>query len=810
MRTHETDRVDPSLLTPGVGVIGRMRHSKAGLGALLALSTLLLLLGGCRASVPAEVEAPVIVSPPARDTVVATLEPARQPADPVMERFVDSVLAGMTLEDKVGQLTQYRGIWNETGPAVEAGGEMEIRTGKVGSFLGVFGSAYTRQLQRIAVEESPRRIPLLFAHDVIHGFRTIFPVPLAEAASWDTAAVRRAARVAAIEGTAYGLHWTFAPMVDIARDPRWGRVVEGAGEDPYLGSAMAAARVRGFQGEDLSASNTMMATAKHFVAYGGAEGGRDYNTVDISERALREIYLPPFRAAVEAGAGSVMASFNDLNGVPMHAHRELINGVLRSEWGWDGVLVSDYTGLMELIPHRVAADSNEAGVLGLAAGVDVDMVSAIYLRKVPALVRAGRIPESQVNDAVRRVLRAKYRLGLFEDPYRYSDTTRERALALAPAHLAESRDMARRSVVLLKNERNTLPLSKSLRTIAVIGALATDARSAIGSWAAYGRAEDAVTVLNGIRQAVSSGTRVLHAKGADVEGTDTSGFAEAVRVARQADAVVLVVGEREDMSAEAANRASIDLPGVQERLAKAVHATGKPVVVVLMNGRPLAIPWLHDNVPAIVEAWFLGTQMGPALADILFGDFNPGGKLPVTFPRTVGQIPIYYNHRSTGRPPQEKEKYTSKYLDVPWTPQYPFGHGLSYTTFSYGDVQLSASRIRATDSIVVSVEVTNTGRRSGDEVVQLYLRDDVASVARPVKELRGFARISLEAGARQVVRFVLGSEDFAFHDQQLDRVVEPGSFTVFVGGSSEGGKEARFEVTEGTRLPRSRMAGAIP
>ena len=815
MGAHEGDRLDcPRLVSrfgrPIIRLTPSMQRTHYAVHSSMALSALLLMLVGCRASVPAEVEAPPMVSRPLADTTVTAVAPAGVASDPVMERFVDSVLAGMTLDDKVGQLTQYRGIWNETGPAVEAGGEMEIQTGKVGSFLGVFGAAYTRRLQRIAVEESPRRIPLLFAHDVIHGFRTIFPVPLAEAASWDTAAVRRAARVAAIEGTAYGLHWTFAPMVDIARDPRWGRIVEGAGEDPYLGAAMAAARVRGFQGEDLSASNTMMATAKHFVAYGGAEGGRDYNTVDISERTLREIHLPPFRAAIEAGAGSVMASFNDLNGVPMHAHRELINGVLRDEWGWNGVLVSDYTGLMELIPHRHAADSGEAGVLGLAAGVDVDMVSAIYLRKVPALVRAGRIPESQVNDAVRRVLRAKYRLGLFEDPYRYSDTTRERTLALAPAHLAESRDMARRSVVLLKNERNTLPLSKSVRTIAVIGPLATDARSAIGSWAAYGRAEDAVPVLTGIRQAVSSGTRVLHARGAEVEGSDTSGFREAVRVARQADVVVLVIGEREDMSAEAANRASIELPGVQERLAKAVHATGKPVVVVLMNGRPLAIPWLHDNVPAIVEAWYLGTQMGLALSDVLFGDYNPGGKLPVTFPRAVGQVPLYYNHRSTGRPPQEKEKYTSKYLDVPWTPQYPFGHGLSYTTFSYGEVQLGASRLRATDSLVVSIEVANTGRRSGDEVVQLYLRDDVASVARPVKELRGFARITLEPGARQVVRFVLDAEDFAFYNQQMDRVVEPGSFTLFVGGSSEGGKEARFEITEGTRLPRPRLAGEIP
>ena len=782
--------------------------SLRSLPRVAVLSAFVISLAGCRA--PAAYDPPPAPSVPAvvADTTVAR-GPAMNPADAAMNRFVDSVLAGLTIEDKVGQLTQYRGEWSQTGPAVMAGGEDEIRSGKVGSFLGIFGAAYTRRMQRIAVEESPRKIPLLFAHDIIHGFRTIFPVPLAEAASWDTAAVRRAARVAAIEGTAFGLHWTFAPMVDIARDPRWGRVVEGSGEDPHLGSAMAVARVHGFQGTDLSASNTLLATAKHFVAYGGAEGGRDYNTVDISERLLREVYLPPFKAAIDAGAGSVMASFNDLNGVPLHAHEQLIDGVLREEWGWDGILVSDYTGVMELIPHGVAEDSGEAGVLALRAGVDVDMVSAIYLRKVPALVRAGRIPESQLDDAVRRVLRAKYELGLFDDPYRYSDTTRERTLALAPEHLAEARDMGRRSIVLLKNDRNTLPLSKSLRTIAVIGELATDARSAIGSWAAYGDASHAVTVLDGIRQAVPN-ARILHAKGAAVEGMDTSGFREAVRMARQADAVILVIGERQDMSAEAANRASIELPGVQERLARVIHATGKPLVVVLMNGRPLAIPWLHENVPAIVESWYLGTQMGPAVADVLFGDYNPSGKLPVTFPRATGQIPLYYNHRNTGRPPQEKEKYTSKYLDVPWTPLYPFGHGLSYTTFGYGDVQVSGARVRATDSVVVSVDVTNTGRVAGTEIVQLYLRDDVASIARPVKELRGFASVTLEPGASQRVQFVLGAGDLAFYNQAMDRVVEPGTFTVFVGGSSEGGKEARFEVTEGTRLQRPKLAGEIP
>ncbi|MGH3118171.1 MAG: glycoside hydrolase family 3 N-terminal domain-containing protein [Gaiellales bacterium] len=729
---------------------------------------------------------------------VAQDAPARRP-DSRMERFVDSVLTRMTLEEKLGQLTQRRGRWGETGPSVEAGGEAEIRTGKVGSFLGVFGAAYTRQMQRIAVEQSRRGIPLLFAHDVIHGFRTIFPVPLAEAASWDPAAVEGAARIGAIEATAHGLHWTYAPMVDIARDPRWGRIVEGSGEDPLLGSAMAAARVRGFQGSDLRATNTMLATAKHFAAYGGAEGGRDYNTVDLSPRTLHEVYLPPFRAAVDAGAGSVMAAFNEVSGIPMHAHGELINGVLRDRWKWSGVVVSDYNGIQELMAHGVAGDSTTAGVLGLRAGVDVDMVSGIYFGKLPAAVGAGRISVRQVNEAVRRVLRAKYRLGLFEDPYRYSDESRERALTLTTEHQATAREMARKSIVLLKNQGNVLPFAKSLGTIAVIGTLASDGRSAIGSWSAAGRKEEAVTVLDGIRRAVPSTTRLLYAGGAEVEGTDTSGFAEAVRVARQADAVILVLGEREDMSAEAANRASIDLPGVQEELAKRVHATGKPVAVVLMNGRPLAIPWLDENMPAILETWYLGTQMGPAVADVLFGDYNPGGKLPVTFPRATGQIPLYYNHKNTGRPSSE-EKYTSKYLDVPWTPLYPFGHGLSYTTFAYTAPRLSRTTIRATDTLVVEVKVSNGGSRAGDEVVQLYLRDDVASATRPVRELRGFRRVTLQPGERRALSFTLRPDDLAFYDQRMDRVVEPGSFTVFVGGSSTAVQEARFEVTNGARL----------
>lgn len=755
--------------------------------ALIA-TCLLTLAGVACASAPA-------ADTRAREARVSVLP---WPENERMEQFVDSVLALMTLEEKLGQLNQPGGPGAQTGPAERAGSDADVRAGRIGSFLGVWGAAHTRSLQRIAVEESRLRIPLLFAHDVIHGFRTIFPVPLAEAASFDPAAVQGSARIAAIEAAAHGVMWTYAPMVDIARDPRWGRIVEGSGEDPYLGSVMAAARVRGFQGDDLTANNTLMATAKHFVAYGGAEGGRDYNTVDLSPITLHEIYLPPFHAAIQAGAGSVMGAFNEISGIPMHAHDQLIDGLLRETWGWNGVLVSDYTGVMELLRHGVAAHPADAGLLAIRAGVDVDMVSRIYLEHLPAMVRSGRLAEEEVDQAVRRVLRAKYRLGLFQNPYGRPDPERERAVTLTAAHLQAARELARKSIVLLKNDPRQgaplLPLRKDLGTIAVIGALAADQRSTLGSWAAAGRAEEAVSVLDGIRAAVGSGSRVLYAKGAEVEGEDKSGFEEALRIARTADAVILVVGEHHDMSAEARNRTSLDLPGVQLELAQAIVAVGKPTVAVLMNGRPLSIAWLHQNVPAILETWFLGVQMGPAVADVLFGDYNPGGKLPVSFPRNVGQVPIYYNHKNTGRPPSETERYTSKYIDVPWTPLYPFGHGLSYTTFQYRNLSLNTQRLGALDSVRVSIEVVNAGQRAGDEVVQLYLSDEVRSITPPVRELRGFQRVHLQRGESRTVTFTLGSADFAFYDLDLRRVVEPGYFTVQVGGSSTSGLRARFEI----------------
>ncbi|HUF10929.1 MAG TPA: beta-glucosidase BglX [Rhodothermales bacterium] len=732
--------------------------------------------------------------------IILILLPAAALAQPTvadLEVLIDSLIDAMTVEEKLGQLTQYRGEWGTTGPVAQAGGEDQIRAGHAGSFLSMYGAEYTRKLQKIAVEESRMGIPLLFAQDVIHGFRTTFPVPIAEAGTFDPAAIEHAARIAAIEASAAGVHWTFAPMVDIARDPRWGRIVEGSGEDPYLGSVMAVAKVRGFQGSDLTASNTLLATAKHFVAYGGAEGGRDYNTVDISERTLREIYLPPFRAAVDAGVGSVMGAFNEIGGIPLHAHEYLINGLLRGEWGWDGIFVSDYTGILELIPHGVAANRTEAGVLGIKAGVDVDMVSEIYLKDLPAAVEDGRVDIALVNQAVRRVLDAKYKLGLFDDPYRYSDPEREKALLLHPDHIAASRDVARKAIVLLKNEGQTLPLSKDLKKIAVIGPLADHARATLGGWSSPGRAEDAVAILPGIRNAVSDSTEVVFAKGSEIEDRDMSGFEEAVAAADDADAVVLVLGEHHDMSAEALNRTDIGLPGVQRELAEVIISLGKPTVVVLMNGRPLAIPWLADHAPAILETWFLGVQMGNAVADVIFGDYNPGGKLPASFPVNVGQIPLYYNHKNTGRPPSPTDKYTSKYMDAPWTPLYPFGYGLSYTTFTFTDVTVTPDKSPLSENspITVSATITNTGDRTGDEVVQVYIQDVTASVTRPVKELKRFQRITLEPGASRTLTFTLTQDDLEFYGLDMIPTVEHGLFKVFVGSSSVDVTEVQFELT---------------
>jgi len=706
----------------------------------------------------------------------------------------------MTLEEKVGQLTQMGGGTQATGPQAATGTEEDIRRGHIGSFLGVWGAETTRRLQRIAVEETRLHIPLLFASDVIHGFRTIFPVPLAEAASWDVALAERCARVAALEATAHGLHWDYAPMVDIARDARWGRVVEGAGEDPFLGSAFAVARVRGLQGHTPGSADAMIATAKHFVAYGAAEAGRDYNTADISERTLREVYLPPFRAAVEAGAGSIMAAFNELAGVPMHANRRLLRDVLRDEWGFRGVVVSDYAGIEQLMAHGVAATPADAAREALSAGIDVDMVSGLYLRELPALARRDPRLSRAIDDAVRRVLQAKQSLGLFDDPYRYSDVAREAARTSTPEARALSREAARESLVLLENRGQILPLPKGLATLAVIGALADDTRSVLGNWAAVGRPQEAVSILAGIRAAVSPKTRVLYARGASARSDDTSGFAEAESAARSADAIIAVVGETEDMSGEARSRARLELPGAQQGLIERLAAIQKPLVVILLNGRPLVLSGVVARAPAVLEAWYPGSEGGNAVADVVFGDHDPSGKLPISFPRAVGQLPMSYAHKPTGRPPSDSESYTSKYLDVAVTPLYVFGHGLGYTRFEYDTPRLSATRIDPEGELRVQVTVHNTGQRAGDEVVQLYLRDDVASFTRPVRSLRGFARVSLAPGSAEEVTFTLDRDDFALLDADDKRVIEAGTFTVFVGGSSSAERSAQFEVTRGERL----------
>jgi beta-glucosidase len=718
-----------------------------------------------------------------------TSPPASQSQKPQnVEARINALLARMTLEEKLGQLQQLDG---------EANGNFRpehlqlARQGLLGSTLNVRGAQRTNELQRIAMTESRLKIPLIFGFDVIHGYRTIFPIPLGEAASWDPASVERAAGIAAAEARAAGVHWTFAPMVDIARDPRWGRITEGSGEDPYLGSAMARARVRGFQGSDYSARDKIVACAKHWVADGAAEAGRDYNTTEVSERTLREVYFPPFKAALDAGVGTFMSAFNDLNGIPSSANSFTLTQVLRNEWKFDGFVVSDYTSVEELIKHGLAGNGADAAREALNAGVDMEMVSRLYNKHAGELLKQRELSQQTIDEAVRRILRIKFRLGLFDKPY--VDEALEREAIFNSASVAAAREIAGRSMVLLKNDRNVLPLDKNVRSIALIGPLADSRQDMLGSWTGDGKPEDAVTLLQGIKAKVPQ-TRINYAKGCEINGDNADGFEAALRAARESDVTIIAVGESADMSGEAASRSSLDLPGRQLDLVKALQATGKPTIVVLMNGRPLTITWLAGNTSAILETWFAGSQAGNAIADVLFGDVNPGGKLPATFPRAVGQIPLYYNHKNTGRPPDAKNKYTSKYLDVDWKPLFPFGYGLSYTQFKITNLQLSAQRVPLNGKLTVNVGVENTGKRAGDEVVQLYIRDTAASVTRPVKELKGFQRITLRPGEKKQVEFVLTAEQLGFWNRQMRFTVEPGEFKVMVGPNSEDLLEATFEV----------------
>ena len=713
--------------------------------------------------------------------------PPRSIKEANIERKIGALLLLMTLAEKLGQLQQLDGEGN--GKYRPEHLEM-VRNGLLGSTLNVRGAAMTNELQRAALE-SRLKIPILLGFDVIHGYRTIFPVPLGESASWDLDLIEKDTAIAAAESRAAGVHWTFAPMVDIARDPRWGRIIEGAGEDTFLGSQIAFARVRGFQGTDYSQPDRIMATAKHWVGYGAAEAGRDYNTTNLSERALREIYFPPFKAAVDAGVGSFMTSFNDLDGVPATGNPFILKDVLRKEWKFDGLVVSDYTAVLELIFHGLAKDEPSAAMYGLNAGTDMEMVSRLYNKYGEQLVKEKRVSMATIDEAVRNVLRVKFRLGLFENPF--ADENREKAEVFKKANRDAAKLAAEKSFVLLKNENNTLPISKATKEITVIGGLANAKSEMNGNWSGDGQPHDPVTVLEALKQTFPQ-TLVRYEIGCDAVCDNDAGFKTAVDAVKESDFTILVVGESSAMSGEASSRSDIGLPGKQLDLVKAIHATGKPYAVVLMNGRPLTINWLDENSPAILETWFAGTEAGNAIVDTLFGDANPGGKLPVSFPRSVGQIPIYYNHKRTGRPVLDTNKYSSKYLDIGNSPLYPFGYGLSYTRFQLSNLRLDKTQIRPTESVKVSIDITNRGKVAGDEVVQLYIHDVAATVTRPVRELKGFKRIPLTPNETRTVEFILTPKHLEFLGRDLKPVIEPGEFQVIVGTSSDNGLQSVFEV----------------
>lgn len=703
-----------------------------------------------------------------------------QPAD------IDALLAGMSVEEKIGQVSQFAGGRSKNLNSRIDDAELDrVRKGLVGSYLHVAGAEFLGELQRVAVEESPHGIPLLFAMDVVHGYRTLFPVPIAMASTWDPAAAEEMARVSAVEASAAGLHWTFAPMIDIARDPRWGRIVEGSGSDPYLGSVMAAAQVRGYQGGDLAFGDTILATAKHLGAYGAADGGRDYDSAELSVRTLNEVYLPPFFAAARAGAGSFMTAFNDIAGVPTTSNGALMNGIVREGWGWDGVVLSDWNAVAELINHGVAADRTEAAALALAAGVDMDMTSGVYGEELKAALASDPALMKKLDAAVRRILRAKADLGLFDDPYKYHDPARESAVMLSYAHREAARRAAEQAIVLLKNDGGLLPLPAAPKKIAVIGTLADDALSQLGSWRAQGKAEDVVTLLEGLRRRYPD-TSIAFESGAENGVATAQALKRAAGAARRADIVILAIGENFDLSGEARSRSDISLPAADAALFNTVAETGKPFVTVLMSGRPLALGDLADRAPSLIQSWYLGVEAGPALAAILSGDVSPAGRLPVDMPRVTGQSPFFYSHRNTGRPADpDITKDTARYHDLPITPQFAFGHGLSYTNFDYGEARLSVSEVELGETVTISVPVKNIGAVAGDEVVQLYVRDPVATIARPVMELRGFKRLPLEPGEEAQVDFVLAAESLAFIGADGAWRIEAGIIDVMIGAASD-------------------------
>ncbi|QOR76077.1 MAG: beta-glucosidase BglX [Thermoflavifilum sp.] len=736
---------------------------------------------------------------------------SQQRNDSAMYAFVNRLIGQMTLDEKIGQLNLLTSDMAVTGPTMRKAYLDDIKAGRCGGIFNAFGPDYVRKLQEIAVDSTRLHIPLLFGFDVIHGHKTIFPIPLGMACSWDTTGIAHAARIAATEAAADGLNWVFSPMVDLARDPRWGRVAEGAGEDPYLGSLIARAYVKGYQGHNLADSTTVMACVKHYALYGAVEAGREYNIVDMSRRRMFEDYLPPYKAAIDAGVGSVMSAFNEINGIPATANHWLLTDLLRRQWHFQGFVVTDYDAIPELINHGIAADTAEASKWAFEAGAEMDMQGLAYIHHLKTLVENGQISEDAIDQAVRDILIAKYRLGLFQDPYNRINEARARREIMSPDKLQFAREMARESIVLLKNAHQLLPLKKS-GTIAVIGPLADDQRDMIGCWSGAGDWHQAVSILQGIREAAGNQARILYARGANITD-DTSLLRQlnafggdiqlakespqqlirqAVAVARKADVVVMCLGESQGMSGEAASRADIHIPENQRELLKAVYATGKPIVLVLSNGRPLVLKWESEHIPAILETWFLGTEAGHAIADVLFGDYNPSGKLTMSFPYAVGQIPVYYNHKNTGRPGNPDVKWTSKYLDIPNDPLYPFGYGLSYAHFTYGPLQLDKEVLMPGDQLHVRVTLTNDGDRDGTEIVQLYIRDRVADVTQPVKVLKGFQRVFLKKGESKTLEFTLSADDLRIYDRHMHYRYEPGVFDVFVGGNSRDVQQASF------------------
>jgi beta-glucosidase len=732
-----------------------------------------------------------------------------------MNQFVTNLMNKMTLDEKLGQLNLPGAGDITTGQAASSDIAKKIREGKVGGLFNIKGIEKIRGVQKVAVENSRLKIPLIFGMDVIHGYQTSFPIPLALSSTWNMQAIERSARIAAVEASADGICWTFSPMVDIARDPRWGRIAEGSGEDAYLGSEIARAMVRGYQGTDLSKNNTIMACVKHFALYGAAEAGRDYNTTDMSHIRMYNEYFPPYKAAVDAGAGSVMTSFNEIDGIPASANKWLMTDVLRKQWGFKGFIVTDYTAVNEMIDHGLG-DLQNVSALALKAGVDMDMVGEGFLTTLKKSLQEGKITQKDIDDACRRILEAKYKLGLFEDPYRYCDIERSKTDIYTPGNLKAAREIAAESFVLLKNQNNVLPLKKS-GTIALVGPLADAKENMPGTWSVATDFTKPISVLAGLKNVLGSSASVVYAKGSNLSNDSlleeratmfgktlrrdsrpaTEMINEALNVAANADVIVAALGEAAEMSGESSSRSNIEIPQAQKDLLNALLKTGKPVVLVLFTGRPLAIKWEQENVPAILNVWFGGSEAGNAIADVLFGDVNPSGKLTATFPQNVGQVPIYYNHKNTGRPLPEGQwfqKFRSNYLDVSNEPLYPFGYGLSYTTFSYGDVMLSKNQMKPTDKITASVTVTNTGTREGKEVVQLYIRDMVGSVTRPVKELKGFQKIALQPGESKTVSFTISVNDLKFYNSELKFVAEPGDFKVMIGGDSKDVKEASFKL----------------